>query len=91
METTEHFNQRSTQENPQMMAFFDSMVQREIEGWDIDDDSGENVSTDNESAAAASDNGDAVSEGSVDEGMESHSTSIIYFIIIRSIPNFKNE
>ena len=73
-----------------MMAFFDSMVQREIEGWDIDDDSGENVSTDNESAAAASDNGDAVSEGSV-EGIESHSTSIIYYIIIRSIPNFKNE
>ena len=27
----------STKENPRMMAFFDSLVQREIEGWDTDD------------------------------------------------------
>ncbi len=52
-----------------MMAFFDSMVQREIEGWDIDDDSGDNVSTDNETAAASDTGGAAVSEGSV-EGMK---------------------
>ena len=27
----------NTEENPRMMAFFDSLVQREIEGWDTED------------------------------------------------------
>lgn len=27
------YSQESTQEDPRMMAFFDSLVQREIEGW----------------------------------------------------------
>jgi len=29
---------KSTVENPRMMAFFDSLVQREIEGWESDDE-----------------------------------------------------
>ena len=28
------YSTQSTSENPRMMAFFDSLVQREIEGWD---------------------------------------------------------
>ena len=35
---TQDVASQSTSENPRMMAFFDSLVQREIEGWDSDDD-----------------------------------------------------
>jgi len=31
------YSSESTEENPRMMAFFDSLVQREIEGWDTSD------------------------------------------------------
>ena len=31
------YNMANTDENPRMMAFFDSLVQREIEGWDTED------------------------------------------------------
>ncbi len=31
------YSQRSTDEDPRMMAFFDSLVQRELEGWSSDD------------------------------------------------------
>ena len=31
------YSMANTEENPRMMAFFDSLVQREIEGWDTDD------------------------------------------------------
>lgn len=42
-----------------MMAFFDSLVQREIEGWETEDDV-ENVSSDNEETTAeASEGGDS--------------------------------
>lgn len=30
---THDYSQQSTVEDPRMMAFFDSLVQREIEGW----------------------------------------------------------
>ena len=48
---------QSTTENPRMMAFFDSLVQREIEGWDSVEDSEESAS-----ASAASDSGSENSE-----------------------------
>ena len=31
------YSMANTEENPRMMAFFDSLVQREIEGWDTED------------------------------------------------------
>ena len=34
------YTSQSTDENPRMMAFFDSLVQREIEGWSSSDDEG---------------------------------------------------
>lgn len=30
------YSHQSTKEDPRMMAFFDSLVQREIEGWSSD-------------------------------------------------------
>lgn len=30
---THDYSHQSTREDPRMMAFFDSLVQREIEGW----------------------------------------------------------
>jgi len=47
------YSQHNTEEDPRMMAFFDSLVQREVEGWSTDED-GEKVSTDNESTASSS-------------------------------------
>ena len=35
---SQDYASQSTEENPQMMAFFDSLVQREIEGWDSGDE-----------------------------------------------------
>lgn len=32
------YSHQSTQEDSRMMAFFDSLVQREIEGWHMSDD-----------------------------------------------------
>ena len=40
------YSSESTRENPRMMAFFDSLVQREIEGWNTTD--GETDDTDTE-------------------------------------------
>ncbi|XP_015609773.1 DDB1- and CUL4-associated factor 5 [Cephus cinctus] len=34
---THDYSQQSTREDPRMMAFFDSLVQREIEGWSSED------------------------------------------------------
>lgn len=34
---THDYSQQSTAEDPRMMAFFDSLVQREIEGWNSED------------------------------------------------------
>ena len=42
-----------------MMAFFDSLVQREIEGWDSEDDIEENHSSSNESSSSANGGGEA--------------------------------
>lgn len=35
---THDYSDQNTTEDPRMMAFFDSLVQREIEGWNSDDD-----------------------------------------------------
>lgn len=37
--STHDYTQQNTAEDPRMMAFFDSLVQREIEGWNSDDSS----------------------------------------------------
>lgn len=34
---THDYSHQSTKEDPRMMAFFDSLVQREIEGWSSED------------------------------------------------------
>lgn len=34
---THDYSHENTSEDPRMMAFFDSLVQREIEGWNSDD------------------------------------------------------
>lgn len=34
---THDYSHQSTREDPRMMAFFDSLVQREIEGWSSED------------------------------------------------------
>lgn len=34
---THDYSHQSTREDPRMMAFFDSLVQREIEGWNSED------------------------------------------------------
>lgn len=38
------YSQESTEEDPRMMAFFDSLVQRELEGWSSDDSQSSNDS-----------------------------------------------
>lgn len=35
---THDYSNQNTTEDPRMMAFFDTLVQREIEGWNSDDD-----------------------------------------------------
>ena len=42
---THDYSEQSTEEDPRMLAFFDSLVQRELEGWSTDDgtDSDQNV------------------------------------------------
>ena len=42
------YSSESTEENPRMMAFFDSLVQREIEGWDTTDGSDGTEDTEDE-------------------------------------------
>lgn len=34
---THDYSHQSTREDPRMMAFFDSLVQREVEGWTSED------------------------------------------------------
>lgn len=34
---THDYSHQSTREDPRMMAFFDSLVQREVEGWSSED------------------------------------------------------
>lgn len=50
------YSHQSTKEDPRMMAFFDSLVQREIEGWLSEDESFESQLTyiigDDESAVS---------------------------------------
>lgn len=52
MNVTHDYSNQNTTEDPRMMAFFDSLVQREIEGWNSDDDSFE---SDDKSSAHSSD------------------------------------
>ncbi|XP_059475171.1 DDB1- and CUL4-associated factor 5 [Neocloeon triangulifer] len=51
------YSQQNTEEDPRMMAFFDSLVQREVEGWSTDED-GEKLSSDIESTASSSEDYD---------------------------------
>lgn len=52
MNVTHDYSNQNTTEDPRMMAFFDSLVQREIEGWNSDD---ENFESDDKSSAHSSD------------------------------------
>ncbi|XP_044599118.1 DDB1- and CUL4-associated factor 5 isoform X1 [Cotesia glomerata] len=45
---THDYSHQSTREDPRMMAFFDSLVQREIEGWSSDAASGQRDPDDSE-------------------------------------------
>ncbi|XP_075223771.1 DDB1- and CUL4-associated factor 5 [Lycorma delicatula] len=42
---THDYSQESTKEDPRMMAFFDSLVQREIEGWSSDESRSDSMSS----------------------------------------------
>lgn len=42
---THDYSHQSTKEDPRMMAFFDSLVQREIEGWVSEDSHSSELST----------------------------------------------
>ena len=55
------YSAASTTENPRMMAFFDSLVQREIEGWDTEDSGGSEAAGSEElhSAVASSEDEEA--------------------------------
>ena len=55
------YSAASTSENPRMMAFFDSLVQREIEGWDTEDSGGSEAGGSEElhSAVASSEDEEA--------------------------------
>ena len=50
------YSSESTKENPRMMAFFDSLVQREIEGWNTSD--GETENSDSEEYSNMVEDGD---------------------------------
>ncbi|CAB3380596.1 Hypothetical predicted protein [Cloeon dipterum] len=43
------YSEQNTAEDPRMMAFFDSLVQREVDGWSSEED-GEKISSDKDSA-----------------------------------------
>lgn len=45
LNVTHDYSNQNTTEDPQMMAFFDSLVQREIEGWNSDDESDDDKSS----------------------------------------------
>lgn len=53
MNVTHDYSNQNTTEDPRMMAFFDSLVQREIEGWNSDDDNFDE--SDDKSSAHSSD------------------------------------
>lgn len=53
---SEFSQSQTTTENPRMMAFFDSLIQREIEGWDSQDD------TESQSPPSADSNNSETSE-----------------------------
>ena len=74
------YSSESTRENPRMMAFFDSLVQREIEGWNTSEEETEDTDTEYSNTVEDGDESDTASytrrERSGEEsGIQSSSTS----------------
>lgn len=64
---THDYSNQNTTEDPRMMAFFDSLVQREIEGWNSNDNS--------ESDKSSQHSSDGSSRPTSTESSDSESTS----------------
>ncbi|GLH03745.1 Retinoblastoma-binding protein 5 homolog [Gryllus bimaculatus] len=58
---THDYSHKSTKEDPRMMAFFDSLVQREIEGWTTDESASTEMSV-HEVAGSASESDSPLSD-----------------------------
>lgn len=61
---THDYSHKSTKEDPRMMAFFDSLVQREIEGWTTDQSASTEISA-HDVPGSASDSDSALSDAPV--------------------------
>lgn len=69
---THDYSHQSTKEDPRMMAFFDSLVQREIEGWISDEIHSSDVSTTAYAVASSQSDSESAFTGSPVNNLENN-------------------
>lgn len=78
---THDYSHQNTSEDPRMMAFFDSLVQREIEGWNSDDsDKSSYHSSDGSSRPTSTQQSDSDSNGIAFVSNGKRSLFIFFFL-----------